>query len=326
MQNILDPLSQAFQSWTGLFSNETSSTMDSLTHLSSYRVLNTSGITNPAFTHSPARKASSTPVPKTTSNSPNSSNFMRRDSNTFATSIGGTKEVSDSFDIYSKLCVPVGEEKTKELTSVQFLTHGAEKGYATFSYDRLGAEKSARPDPWQIKLRGDKIGGMTFKKVVGVGHSLGSALTRGVSGKHPDDFDAVILTSHSGFSEGGGTVFAKEFRTRQPNALGETLTLGSIYLPTTYTKHVFILNGRQDYFYCKGDCLAEGGDVTADALKLFYPQRNVERSEAVTVEDAGHNVGLHLGRGGGLWGDGSLGGGSGDRALAVEVMWSCPVA
>ncbi|PVH94809.1 hypothetical protein DM02DRAFT_618338 [Periconia macrospinosa] len=35
---------------------------------------------------------------------------------------------------------------------------------------------------------------MSFKNVVGVGHSLGSAFTEGVTARYPDDFDAVALT------------------------------------------------------------------------------------------------------------------------------------
>ncbi|KAF2706113.1 catalytic protein [Pleomassaria siparia CBS 279.74] len=373
--------------------------MNSLGSISSYGALNTSGIASPAFSYSTGGKAvcvSGTidvPVVATTvevlyKGPANNyeltefiTNFLRRESDTFATSIGGTNTVSDTFAIYSKLCVPADPpETTKDLTSIQILTHGgtldhtywdfapgysyvdaaAVKGYATFSYDRLGAAKSAHPDPWQVvqaplqveiahalvqKLKSGKIGGIAFQKVVGVGHSLGAALTQGVSRLHPDDFDAVALTGHSAFSEGGGTgfaaaaqqiantlpdrsefkklpngyftlgpgpqtlqfaffyyphfdtnIFAKEFETRQTNAIGETLTLGGIYLPTTFTKPVQILNGQQDWFYCQGNCLAHGGDVTADALAIFYPDRDASKSQAMTIPDMGHNINLHYGR------------------------------
>ena len=93
-------------------------------------------------------------------------------------------------------------------------------------------------------------------------------------------------------------VFTKTLSTRQANAIGETLTLGSIYTPApSYTKPVLILNGQKDFFYCQGNCLAEGGDLTADALTTFYPNRNVEKSKAITVPDVGHNIHLHLARG-----------------------------
>jgi pimeloyl-ACP methyl ester carboxylesterase len=73
--------------------------------------------------------------------------------------------------------------------------------------------------------------------------------------------------------------------------------LGSIYSPATaFRKPVQILNGQQDYFYCQGDCLAGGGDVTADALALFYPNRPPGSSQAVTLPDIGHNINLHYGR------------------------------
>jgi len=126
---------------------------------------------------------------------------------------------------------------------VQFLTHGgtldntywdfaptysyidaaAILGYATFSYDRLGIGLSSHPDPKQIvqcplqielahsliqKLRAGEIGGVAFEKIVGVGHSLGAAITQGVSRLHGEDFDVVVLTGHSGFHGGAGTGFA----------------------------------------------------------------------------------------------------------------------
>jgi hypothetical protein len=261
MQNLLDPFSQASLLWNGLFDKNTFEAMNSLSSISSYGTLNTTGIAGPLFSFSAGGLAvcvSGTldvPVVATTTDvlykGPANNyeltefitNFLRKDSDTFVTSIGGTKNISDRFVIYSSLCVPADTLKTKNLTSIHFLTHGgtldhkywdfapnysyvdaaATKGYATFSYDRLGAAKSAHPDPWQIvqaplqvelahsliqMLRGGKIGGITFEKVVGIGHSLGAALTQGVSGTYPDDFDAIVLTGHSAFSEGGGTGFA----------------------------------------------------------------------------------------------------------------------
>ena len=170
-------------------------------------------------------------------------NFVRRDTDTFATSIGGPRQISDTFSIYSKLCVPVDSRNASRPTSVQFLSHGgtldhtywdfapgysyvdaaAEKGYATFSYDRLGTGKSTQPDPLQIvqlplqveiahaiiqSLKGGTIGGLAFNQVVGVGHSLGAALAQEVARLHPEDFDALILTGHSNFHAGSGTGFA----------------------------------------------------------------------------------------------------------------------
>jgi hypothetical protein len=92
-------------------------------------------------------------------------------------------------------------------------------------------------------------------------------------------------------------VFQKEFRTRQTNALGETLTLGALYVPAPeFRKPVQLLNGRQDYFYCQGDCMANECDITTNALVMFYPNRLQEKSEAVTIADMGHNVNFHYGR------------------------------
>jgi hypothetical protein len=57
-------------------------------------------------------------------------------------------------------------------------------------------------------LRDSKIGGMVFERVIGVGHSLGAAVTQGLSRVYTTDLDAVILTGHSGFHGGSGTGFA----------------------------------------------------------------------------------------------------------------------
>ena len=99
----------------------------------------------------------------------------------------------------------------------------AEKGYATFSYDRLGTRKSTQPDPLQIvqlplqveiahsiiqSLKRGTIGGLAFNQVVGVGHSLGAALAQEVARLHPEDFNALILTGHSNFHAGSGIGFA----------------------------------------------------------------------------------------------------------------------
>jgi hypothetical protein len=263
MQRFFEPFLQVTPLWNGFFNNNATEAMDSLSlsNILSHGALNTSGIASPIFSYSAGKKAVcvsgivDVPVVATTvevlyKGPANNfeltefiTDFFRRDSNTLARSIGGTNTVSDTFAIYSKLCVPADPETTKDLTSIQFLTHGgtldntywdfapdysyvdavAAKGYATFSYDRLGSGKSVRPDPLQIvqlplqvelahalvqKLKNGSFGGISFQKVVGIGHSLGAALTQGVSRLHPEDFDAVSLTGHSGFQAGAGTGFA----------------------------------------------------------------------------------------------------------------------
>jgi pimeloyl-ACP methyl ester carboxylesterase len=47
-------------------------------------------------------------------------------------------------------------------------------------------------------------GSAPFKKVIGVGHSVGSITTNGVTAKYPKDFDAVVLTGFSVNQPGGG--------------------------------------------------------------------------------------------------------------------------
>lgn len=235
--------------------------MASLAGLSSFGSLSTTGFAEAAFTHSAGGKAvcvtgivdvdvvANTTIityPGPANNFELTefiTNFARKDSNTFTAYIGGTKQISDTFSIFSKLCVPNDPMKASKLSSIQFLTHGgttdynywdfsatysyvdaaAEKDYATFSYDRLGTGKSEHPDPKQIvqvplqvdlahvmiqKLKLGDIGGIKFTDVVGIGHSLGSAVTQGVASKYLEDFSTISLTGHSQGSEGGAIGFA----------------------------------------------------------------------------------------------------------------------
>ena len=149
-----------------------------------------------------------------------------------ATAVGGPNLVSGTFNIYAELCFPADPVSAKNVTTLQVMTHGGvldhtywsiapgysyvdvavTAGYATLSYDRLGTGLSDHPDPLQIvqlplqieiahalvqKARSSGICGHSFSKVVGVGHSLGSAITQGVAAKYPRDFDALILQGTS---------------------------------------------------------------------------------------------------------------------------------
>jgi hypothetical protein len=91
-------------------------------------------------------------------------------------------------------------------------------------------------------------------------------------------------------------VFNQNFRTRQSNAIGETLTLARAYLPTAYNKPVMIMNGQHHFYYCQGNCFAGGGDVTADALAYFFPHRVVELSKADTLPNTSQDINFHLSR------------------------------
>ena len=171
--------------------------------------------------------------------------FTQANSTLAASSIGGPNPVAGSYGIYSKLCLPADPALANKVKTLQFLTHGgtldhtywditpdysyldaaATAGYATLLYDRLGTGLSDHPDPVQIvqlpiqieiahvmvqKLRNGGIGGRSFANVVGVGHSLGSALTQSVAAKYPKDFDALILQGTSTFLAYAFTGIASE--------------------------------------------------------------------------------------------------------------------
>lgn len=149
-----------------------------------------------------------------------------------ATSVGGVNLVSGTYGIYTEVCFPANPVAAEKVATLQVLTHGGTldhtywdiapgysyvdaavaAGYATLSYDRLGTGRSDHPDPVQIvqlpiqieivhalvqKARRGEIGGRSFDKVVGVGHSLGSGVTQGVAAKYIEDFNALILQGTS---------------------------------------------------------------------------------------------------------------------------------
>ena len=95
-----------------------------------------------------------------------------------------------------------------------YVKTAASYGYSTFRYDRLGTGLSETPtngfDVSQAQteisiLRGfneliretTTIGGKKWSKVVGIGHSYGSAQTEAVSASNPDFYDALILQGFS---------------------------------------------------------------------------------------------------------------------------------
>ena len=162
--------------------------------------------------------------------------FLQVDA-TLPTEVMGPKQnISGKYIINAKLCFPVGTSPSS--SSVQFLTHGvgfdksywdffsaqysyqdaaALKGYTTFAYDRLGVGSSDHPDPIQVvqapmevalahsmiqMLRSGAIASTSFKKVVGVGHSLGSELTNAITAQYPSDIDGAVLTGFSVDPEG----------------------------------------------------------------------------------------------------------------------------
>ncbi|THY24051.1 alpha/beta-hydrolase [Aureobasidium pullulans] len=148
----------------------------------------------------------------------------------------GTQSVNGTFGIGATLCLPANSRRPAQ---VQFLTHGfgfdryywdfasgyswvdvaAQYDHATFFYDRLGVGESDTPGaldvvqaPLQVEIAHQLVErlksghfGIAFPTVVGVGHSLGSAITQGLTSQYPADLDATILTGFSLNATGQGT-------------------------------------------------------------------------------------------------------------------------
>lgn len=80
----------------------------------------------------------------------------------------------------------------------------------------------------------------------------------------------------------------------QCNILGELWTLASVYVPApNFTGAVDIVNGENDFFYCRGDCTYPTNQAEL-ALSTFFPAAN-NGSQTFLLPNAGHNVNGHLG-------------------------------
>ncbi|PRP88900.1 hypothetical protein PROFUN_00368 [Planoprotostelium fungivorum] len=80
----------------------------------------------------------------------------------------------------------------------------------------------------------------------------------------------------------------------QPVSLGTFFTMGSLLGATSYTSPVLVLNGRNDYFFCGGDCKKagkDGSDASAAVQLAIFPRSRNFRSE--TLEITGHGIALH---------------------------------
>ncbi|KAF8871183.1 Alpha/beta hydrolase family-domain-containing protein [Infundibulicybe gibba] len=158
-------------------------------------------------------------------------------SNVTAAAATGLISVNATYQIYSELCIPARFAPGGVL---EFAIHGVRydhtywnfggpgskynyveaainSGHAIFIYDRLGVGKSSKPDGVREVQRATEVQiaarllehlrsntpGVTFGKVVGIGHSFGSSQIIGVVDQFGGDlFDAVVLTGFSPF--GGG--------------------------------------------------------------------------------------------------------------------------
>lgn len=154
--------------------------------------------------------------------------------------VNSTREVSGTYDIFATFCTPPNITHPK---SVQFLTHGVgfdqsywdftpgysyvdyivNLGEASFSYDRLGAGRSSNPAldplneiqaPLEVaiaaellrQLRAGTFSNYAPERIVGVGHSLGSIITQGVTAlpNATSLLDTAVLTGFSLTSSGQG--------------------------------------------------------------------------------------------------------------------------
>lgn len=166
-----------------------------------------------------------------------------KNSSRAADMVGGVRIINGTFAIYIQFCIPSNSSVHALPRSVQLLTHGgtmdhnywdiasgysyidamASSGYATLAYDRLGVGRSAHPDPIQEvqaaahvevihaivrNLREGTFENITFEEVIGVGHSVGSYFTLGMTDKFPENLDALVLTGVSTYPDFIPTSFA----------------------------------------------------------------------------------------------------------------------
>jgi pimeloyl-ACP methyl ester carboxylesterase len=92
-----------------------------------------------------------------------------------------------------------------------YVNQAGAAGYATFALDRIGTGASTHPASTLVtgtaqadavhqvitRARSGALDGHRFRKVVLVGHSLGSMVSVMTAGQHPGDVDALVLTGYS---------------------------------------------------------------------------------------------------------------------------------
>ncbi|KZT36201.1 alpha/beta-hydrolase [Sistotremastrum suecicum HHB10207 ss-3] len=154
--------------------------------------------------------------------------FLTISANFVEDHITGTQTIDAHYRIFGQLCSPhgAGSGGTLELATHGIgLDHtywalGGDKspnnyaasavnaGHSIFLYDRIGTGQSSKPDGIQqvqigvqaevahelVQFFRNGSAHVSFDRVVGVGHSLGSFITVAVTESHPADFDDVVLT------------------------------------------------------------------------------------------------------------------------------------
>ncbi|KZS98820.1 alpha/beta-hydrolase [Sistotremastrum niveocremeum HHB9708] len=140
----------------------------------------------------------------------------------------GTQTVDAHYQIFGQLCSPhgVGSGATLEIATHgvgldhtywalggdnspnNYAASAVNAGHSIFLYDRIGTGQSSKPDGIQQVQVGVEAevthelveffraghANVSYDRVVGVGHSLGSFITVAVTESHPGDFDDVVLT------------------------------------------------------------------------------------------------------------------------------------
>ena len=169
--------------------------------------------------------------------------------------------------IVGQLCLPAGADRQR-VPTVHLAIHGATyshlywgwpyqpethsyaghllaAGYAVFAFDRIGVGQSSHPGGAAVTidvnafvvhqlvraLRSGSIGKTAFKRVVLVGHSLGSIISIAEAGTY-HDVDGVVLSGISHFSPSGASLLPSLARANQdPRFAGRNLD--DDYLTTT---------------------------------------------------------------------------------------------
>lgn len=141
-----------------------------------------------------------------------------------------------------------------------WVRHATSEGFSTLAFDQVGAGNSSKPDGMleaqcqtfvetihQIveMLRGGKIGGKKFDKVIAIGFSLGAVSLVSHAKQYPADSDALVL---HGFSWNAGTLYPSFFAGfQEAAALVEPQKWG--YLPHVYTTQATAASRAATVFY-----------------------------------------------------------------------------
>ena len=233
-----------------------------------------------------------------------------------------------TYQIHARYCTPQqgGLDNSPLIVAVHGINYNS-KYYSIVIYARLGTGQSQDTNngfneaqaATEVEIlagvlsqlrAGTAVAGQRFSKIVGVGHSFGSAQMQGITNTYPELLDGVVLTGFSNgtadFAPGDDAAHIEAFFW-PPNyaqgafdlardyvdgaTIGAFVTLTTIVKPATnFTGPVFVQTGERDVTYCGLHC-----DISQlkAVQKMLYPMISDSNFSIDFIPDTGHGIVPH---------------------------------